>query len=107
VYNRMSRPSERQAVSSIQSKLEEITEYLENNHEANAQDGGDFLKPLLANFKEIKRISEESVKSLKSAIELLDPEFENNNNEQDGGRTIRKHKVKKTRKHKVKKTRKH
>jgi hypothetical protein len=102
----MSRPLERQAVSTITSKLAEITEYLENNTEPNAQDGGDFLKPLLENFKAVKRISEERVNALKEIIQSLDEDYENNensNNEQNGGKSRRKHK---SRKNKVKKTRK-
>ena len=94
----MSRPSERKAVKDISGYLAAITDYLDNNQEPNAQDGGDFLKPLLEHFKGIKRISEEKVNSLKSSIESLDPDYQNsNNNATEGG----KRKVyKRTRKHK-------
>jgi hypothetical protein len=97
----MSRPSERQAVEEISGYLAAITDYLDNNEEPSAQDGGDFLKPLLEHFKGIKRISEETVNSLKSSIESLDPEYQNSNN--GAGEGGKRKAYKRTRKHKVRK----
>jgi hypothetical protein len=105
----MSRPSERQAVEDISGYLQAITSYLDENEEPNAQDGGDFLKPLLENFKGIKRISEEKVNSLKSSIELLDPDYVNSNNNGGAGEGGKRRKYKGTRKQKAskRKSRKH
>jgi len=105
----MSRLSERKAVEDISGYLAGITDYLDNNEEPNAQDGGDFLKPLLEHFKGIKKISEEKVSSLKSSIESLDPGYQNSNDGAEGGKRkaykgTRKQKV---RKNKSRKSRKH